>query len=203
MSEENAKGMLKAKFMEYQVPSATHEDWDDIERELEKKRFFRFAYNRFNIYYLLFIGSYGLVTTFLTGLYIKQYFAKTELESSTHLSNIHKSAESLVSHQDTSAQVHVLPKQIIIYRDFTDMERVTSGVPTDLNEKNNLSQTDSSISMTSHQQKNILPEVKDSVAKVPSPTIERKKNPIVVNKHDTIRKYDTVYVHKKKRLRVL
>lgn len=203
MSEENAKSMLKAKFQEYQVPSTTHEDWDDIERELEKKRFFRFAYNRFNIYYLLFIGSYGLVTTLLTGMYIKEHFAKTELEASSHLSHTVKAGDSLVSHQGTPTHVQVLPKQVIVYRDFTSMERGTAEEPTGLKEKNNLSQNDTTISILSHPQKNVLPEVIDSVIKTPSVTIEKKKNPVVVNKHDTIRKYDTVYVHKKKKLRGL
>jgi hypothetical protein len=71
MERDPFKDILKNKFSNFEVKAQDDEDWDNINERLDKKRFFRFDFFRFNIYYVAFIATYGLVTTLLTINYLK------------------------------------------------------------------------------------------------------------------------------------
>lgn len=201
MTDQDIKMALKGKFQHFEVPAADPYEWDELDRKLEDKRFFRFAYNRFNIYYLCFIAAYGLVTTGLTALYIKEHY----------IDHVHHSI--FVQMPDSSSVAHPSRQRTDVWQGSdNDVEGLHQSAKDQQHVKSlgvepSKQHLDTTVAYTG-QGKPVAVNTIDTVKAIPEKathTVDDKKSTqalTVINKQDTIRKYDTVYVQKKKRFRL-
>lgn len=200
MTDQDIKTTLKDKLQHYEVPTATPYEWDELDRRLERKRFFRFAYNRFNIYYVCFIAAYGLVTTGLTILYIREHYILDVHEKvvpvSVDASHLHNPSDQRRSYQ-VKSDINLLPENTKSRNYVRD-----KGIP-------EASQESGSDTVIAHMPPKIIASSihRDTLSVVPEKTVQELKNkksqPLtVINRQDTIKKYDTVYVQKKRRFKI-
>jgi hypothetical protein len=193
MENDQFKDILKSKFSNLELKDLNDDVWDDINERLEKKRFFRFDFYKFNFYYVLFIASYGVFTTLLTISYFNNNdtVAAKELHGeNTNLSNKslfketdHKYTDKALSGLKNSfKQTSSNNKKFII-----EVENVGLGTENEF-----------------HKDSMVLPkpEIADQgfhTQNIDSISIKKNKKLVIIPKTDTIILYDTTYTHKKKK----
>lgn len=209
MSEEKIKDILKTRFTSYEVHETTPLEWDKLESRLEEKRFFKFAYNRFNIYYLGFIAVYGVITTCLTTLYVKEHFGNDKEIVNIQVREQDNDSTAIVNSED---ELYNESNGLVANKNREAYKSVKIGIGVENEQAYSSFNPNQGLGnlIVDSLKLGILGDVPKSVIEKESATIVSKSNheetqkaaPVTIMlKQDTIKKYDTVFVYKKKKFR--
>jgi len=153
------------------------DQFSDMEIRLEKLRYFRFGWKHFNIYYTGIIG----VTFALSSIMFIDYLRREPVENKV----VVMAADS--THTGDTVVVESSPAPVVIYR---TIHKTDKGAPLAV-------LADSSFKNMIIKPPVVEPApVKDTIAEVPK--APKPKRIIVIPKRDTIIKYDTTKVIKRK-----
>ncbi len=190
MEDQYFKNKLKNRFQDFQQPEESPMEWVKLEHKLDQKRFYRFTYNKFNIYYLGFICMYGIITTCLTGYYISQNYVNKKDYTPISLDKI--PTDTVVSIQKP---IHKIERIYIGDSKSNNSKTEVSQITDTMGMINKSTNQNSIENIGTLSQLHVNQNIKDTI-KQKEPI---KKKPIVIlTKQDTIKKIDTVYVYKKK-----
>jgi hypothetical protein len=197
MDDEKLKNIFKKNLSNFEVPPL-EEDWYDIDLELNKKRFFKFNFNRFNVYYLGLIIFYALLSTALSIHYF--FVGNQHVPSRTQLIRDTVYVNSPPSSMLDS--IHSTKKDTGVVKELIQK----SAIPTAKKSIQNKSKADSvSVipggSVIKNQNATQETELGSSLPKADKRSDSLTVPPKVtyIHKRDTVIVYDTTHVIKKKK----
>jgi len=180
---------IREEMNEFELDTAFDPQWNRMASTLNRKSFFRFAYNRFNLYYLLILAA--TITVALLFFYQKKEASPATLQNNSRQMI---STDTSVSITNQSSNKLDKPQKqkgsIFITKDLLEKDSVLSNVKpeTDLTKV----QKDTIVAITPVQPAVAVKPIVDSVVKKAPKKIK------YVTKRDTIIALDTNRVRKKR-----